>query len=80
MRGRLEPMDTDRDDRHVAEDEDRQEFQRMVAERRAFQSELDHVPPAEAGELPDHGGGWLAGEDHELGMTRADWDEIRGRR
>ena len=68
MRGRLEPMDTDREDRHVSEDEDRQEFQRMVAERATFQSELDHVPD------------WNAREDADLGMTRDEWDEVKGRR
>ena len=62
---RIEPMDTDREDRHVSEDEDRFELRRQQADpepRLPFEDD------------------WDARDDADLGMTRAEWDEIRGRR
>ena len=74
MRGRLEPIDTDREDRHVAEDEDIQEKRRALAE--ALEIRGPSGTPEEIERLIDAG----FRDDADLGMTRADWDEARGRR
>ena len=64
---RLEPMDTDREDRHVADDD----LPPLTNDRR-----LPYLGPEQA-EKPDAGSEWLAGEDFDLGSTRGEWDDIR---
>ena len=58
---RLEPMDSDREDRHVSEDEDRFELRRQQAD------------PEPRLPLED----WNARDDADLGMTRGEHSEIR---
>ena len=71
---RIEPGDTDREDRHVAEDEELQEKRRALAE--ALEIRGPSGTAEEIERLIDAG----FREDHELGCTRDERDEIRGRR